>query len=101
MALSLMMQVEAPGAEWASLGRPGQEAVLEGVPDVLVDAVADAVELGHVRRHCRMPTHLHSAGVSPSPQWATSPATATYEDWRYASILRHGDLGCSARCERK
>ena len=51
-----------------SLGRPGQEAVLEGVPDVLVDAVADAVELGHVRRHCWMPTHLHSAGVSPSPQ---------------------------------
>ena len=89
MALSLMMQVEAPGAEWASLGRPGQEAVLEGVPDVLVDAVADAVELGHVWRHCWMPTHLHSAGVSPSPQWATSPS------YLEAPHMRTGDMPAS------
>ena len=38
---------------------PGHEAVLQGVPDVLVNAVADAIEFGHVWRHSRMPAHLH------------------------------------------
>ena len=41
-------------------GGPGQEAVLQRVPDVLVDAVADAVELGHVGRHSRVPAHLQT-----------------------------------------
>lgn len=41
----------------------GQILVLLGVPDVLVDPVADAEELSHVRRNCGMSTHLHA----PSP----------------------------------
>ena len=35
------------------------------IPDVLVDAVADAKELGQARRHRRMPTDLRGRALAP------------------------------------
>ena len=37
---------------------PGQKAVNGGVPNVVVNAITDAVELVHVGCYGRVPTHL-------------------------------------------
>lgn len=53
-------QTAACEVEAAAKEAHGQILVLLGVPDVLVDPVADAKELGHVRRNRGMSTHLQS-----------------------------------------
>ena len=60
-------------------GKPGQEAVEEGVPDLLVDAVANAVEFLQVGRDGWVAADLRCKGSLISTPAATEVLAAMAE----------------------